>query len=125
MVRRVSKQPGKRMFIASAYAQTASGLPASLSSLVQFAPLVLIVIVFYFLLIRPQQTQQKVLKAQLGALKRGDRIVTSGGILGTVKKVAEGATEIDVEIAPNVTVSVVRSTVSTVLTPPIPANDKT
>ncbi len=112
------------MFIANAYAQTASGLPASFSSLVQFAPLVLIVIVFYFLLIRPQQTQQKTLKAKLAALKRGDRIVTAGGIVGTIRKAAEGATELDVEIAPNVTVSVVRSTITTVLTP-VAANDKT
>jgi preprotein translocase subunit YajC len=111
------------MFIANAYAQTASGLPASLSSLVQFAPLILIVVVFYFLLIRPQQTQQKLLKAKLGALKRGDKIVTAGGIVGTVKKAAEGAAELDVEIAPNVTVSVVRSTITTVLTPPVAAND--
>jgi preprotein translocase subunit YajC len=111
------------MFIANAYAQTASGLPASLSSLMQFAPLVLIVIVFYFLLIRPQQTQQKTLKALIAALKRGDRVVTSGGIIGTVKKVTEGATEIDVEIAPNVTVSVVRSTITTVINP-VAANDK-
>jgi preprotein translocase subunit YajC len=110
------------MFIANAYAQTASGLPASLSSLVQFAPLLLIVVVFYFLLIRPQQTQQKALKAKLGALKRGDRIVTAGGIIGTVKKVGDGATELDVEIAPNVTVSVVRSTITTVITP-VAAND--
>jgi preprotein translocase subunit YajC len=111
------------MFIANAYAQTASGLPASLTSLVQFAPLILIVIVFYFLLIRPQQTQQKTLKARLAALKRGDRVVTAGGIIGTVKKVAEGATELDVEIAPNVTVSVVRSTITSVITP-VAANDK-
>ena len=109
----------------TAYAQTASGLPASLSSLAQFAPLVLIVIVFYFLLIRPQQVQQKTLKAQLGALKRGDKVVTAGGIIGTVKKVTEGSTDIDVEIAPNVTVSVVRSTVTSVLNPAAPANDKT
>jgi preprotein translocase subunit YajC len=112
------------MFISTAYAQTASGFPASLSSLAQFAPLVLIVIVFYFLLIRPQQVQQKTLKATLASLKRGDKIVTAGGIVGTVKKVTEGATELDVEIAPNVTVSVIRSTVTSVLTPPAPANDK-
>ncbi len=111
------------MFIANAYAQTASGLPASLSSLMQFAPLVLIVIVFSFLLHRPQQTQQKTLKALIAALKRGDRVVTAGGIIGTVKKVTEGATEIDVEIAPNVTVSVVRSTITTVINP-VAANDK-
>ena len=112
------------MFIANAYAQTAAGFPANLGSLAQFAPLILIVIVFYFLLIRPQQTQQKTLKAQLGALKRGDKIVTAGGIVGTVKKVPDAATEIDVEIAPNVTVSVVRSTITTVLAPPPAANDK-
>jgi preprotein translocase subunit YajC len=112
------------MFIANAYAQTASGLPASLSSLMQFAPLILIVIVFYFLLIRPQQTQQKTLKAMLAALKRGDRVVTAGGIIGTVKKVTEGATELEVDIAPNVTVSVVRSTITSVIKP-VAANDKT
>jgi preprotein translocase subunit YajC len=90
----------------------------------QFAPLILIVIVFYFLLIRPQQTQQKTLKALLAALKRGDRVVTAGGIIGTVKKVTEGATELDVDIAPNVTVSVVRSTITSVIKP-VAANDKT
>jgi preprotein translocase subunit YajC len=118
------------MFIDNAYAQTApggfaSGLPASLSSLVQFAPLIAIAFVFYFLVLRPQQVQQKTLKEKLGALKRGDKIVTAGGIIGTVKKTVEGATEIDVEIAPNVTVSVVRSTVTTVLAPQAAANDKT
>ncbi len=112
------------MFIANAYAQTASGLPASLSSLMQFAPLILIVIVFYFLLIRPQQTQQKTLRALLSALKRGDRVVTAGGIIGTVKKVTEGASELDLEIAPNVTVTVVRSTITSVVKP-VAANDKT
>ena len=106
------------MFMSAAYAQTVTGAatgPASLASLMQYAPLVLIVIVFYFLLIRPQQKQQKQLKAKLGGLKRGDKVVTAGGIVGLVKKTAEGANEIDVEIAPNVTVSVVRSTITTVL----------
>ena len=88
------------------------------------APLIFIMAIMYFLLIRPQQQQQKTLKAKLNDLKRGDRIVTAGGIVGTVKKTAEGASEIDVEIAPNVTVSVVRSTVTTVLSPPAAANDK-
>jgi preprotein translocase subunit YajC len=106
------------MFMSAAYAQTATGAaagPASLASLMQYAPLVLIVIVFYFLLIRPQQKQQKALKAKLGGLKRGDKVVTAGGIVGLVKKAADGSNEIDVEIAPNVTVSIVRSTVTTVL----------
>ena len=110
------------MFITPAYAQTAAGSGGA-ASLLQFAPLVLIAIVFYFLLIRPQQTQQKTLKGMLAALKRGDKVVTAGGIIGTVKKVSDGAGELDVEIAPNVTVSVVRSTISRVLAP-LPANDK-
>ncbi|MDE2240170.1 MAG: preprotein translocase subunit YajC [Rhodospirillales bacterium] len=105
------------MFMSAAYAQTVTGAAgnAGLASLMQYAPLALIVVVFYFLLIRPQQKQQKELKGKLGALKRGDKVVTAGGIVGLVKKTAEGATEIDVEIAPNVTVSIVRSTITTVL----------
>jgi preprotein translocase subunit YajC len=107
------------MFVSNAYAQTATAAGGGqLAGLVQFAPLVLIVIVFYFLLIRPQQTQAKALKARQSALSRGDKIVTAGGILGVVKKVTEGSTEVDVEIAPNVTVSIVRSTITQVLNPP-------
>nr|WP_295737163.1 preprotein translocase subunit YajC [uncultured Acidocella sp.] len=115
------------MFMSAAYAQTASGAaasgPAGIAALMQYAPIVLIVIVFYFLLIRPQQKQQKELKAKLGGLKRGDKVVTAGGIVGLVKKTVEGSNEIEVEIAPNVTVSIVRSTISTVLAPAAPAND--
>ncbi len=113
------------MFISPAFAQTtaAAGSSGSLSSILQFAPLVLIFIVFYFLLIRPQQTQQKKLKERLSSIKRGDRVVTAGGIIGLVKKAADGANEVEVEIAPNVTVAVVRSTITTVLTTEA-ANDK-
>ncbi len=112
------------MLISTAYAQTLSGGEAGgMTSLIQFAPLVLIFIVFYFLLIRPQQAQQKQLKERLSAIKRGDKIVTAGGILGVVKKAADNSTEVDVEIAPNVVVSVLRSTITQVLTP-VPANDK-
>ena len=113
------------MFISPAFAQTAAaaGSSSPFASIVQFAPLVLIFVVFYFLLIRPQQAQQKKQKARLSAIKRGDKIVTAGGVVGLVKKAAEGANEIEVEIAPNVTVNVVRSTITTVLTPEV-ANDK-
>ena len=106
------------MFMSAAYAQTITGAAAgnnSLATLMQYAPLGLIVIVFYFLLIRPQQKQQKALKGKLGGLKRGDKVVTAGGIVGLVKKAPEGVNEIDVEIAPNVIVSIVRSTITTVL----------
>nr|WP_321986597.1 preprotein translocase subunit YajC [uncultured Lichenicoccus sp.] len=111
------------LFSTPAYAQDASGgMFGSLAGLSQFLPIVLIFVVFYFLLIRPQQTKQKQLRAMVSALKRGDRVVTSGGILGTVQKVRDGATEVEVEIAPNVRVQVVRDTISTVLQPTA-AND--
>ena len=107
------------MLISPAYAQDAAGL---LGPAAQFLPLVLIFAVFYFLLIRPQQTRQKELKTSLSALRRGDRVVTGGGILGTVQRVKEGSDEIEVEIAPNVRVSVLRETITTVLKPAV-AND--
>jgi preprotein translocase subunit YajC len=75
------------------------------------------------LLIMPSQKQQKQLKARLSTIKRGDKVVTAGGIVGVVKKAADGADQVDVEIAPNVIVAVVRSTITSVLTPE-PANDK-
>jgi preprotein translocase subunit YajC len=78
--------------------------------------------VFYFILIRPQQQKQKALKASLSAVKRGDRVVTAGGILGTVQKTREGSNEIEVEIAPNVRVTVLRETISAIVKPVI-AND--
>ncbi len=107
------------MFISPAYAQDASGV---LASVTQFAPLLLIFGVFYFLLIRPQQTRAKEMKVMLTALRRGDRIVTAGGILGVVQRVKDGSDEIDVEIAPNVRVTVLRDTISTVIKPVV-AND--
>ena len=100
------------MLISPAYAQDAAGL---LGPAVQFLPLVLIFGVFYFLLIRPQQTRQREVKASLSALRRGDRVVTAGGILATVQRVKEGSDEIEVEIAPNVRVTVLRDTISSVM----------
>lgn len=107
------------MFISPAYAQDASGL---LANVTQFAPLLLIFGVFYFLLIRPQQTRQKELKSMLGSLRRGDRVVTGGGILGVVQKVKEGSDEIEVELAPNLRVTVLRETIASVVKP-VAAND--
>ena len=91
-----------------------------MGSAVQFAPLVLIFAVFYFLLIRPQQQRQKELRSMLGALKRGDRVVTGGGIVGTVTKTKDN--DVEVEIADNVRVTVVRDTITAVVNPK-PAND--
>ncbi len=107
------------MFISPAYAQDVAGIMASVT---QFAPLLLIFGVFYFLLIRPQQTRAKETKTMLAALRRGDRVVTAGGILGVVQAVKEDSNEIDVEIAPNVRVKVLRETITTVIKP-VAAND--
>ena len=110
--------------ISEAHAQDAAGGLAS-AQVMQFLPLVLIFVVFYFLMIRPQQQQQKTLKAQIASVKRGDRVLTAGGIVGVVQKVKDGANEIEVEIAPNVRVTIAKDTLSTVLTPTVPsaAND--
>ena len=108
------------MLISPAYAQDMGGLAATAG---QFLPIVLIFAVFYFLLIRPQQQAQKTLKAKLNALKRNDRVVTGGGIVGTVQRTVEGSNEIEVEIAPNVRVKVLRETISAVLADAKPAND--
>jgi preprotein translocase subunit YajC len=99
------------MFISPAYAQAFGD---SANSLLQFAPFVLIFVVFYFFVIRPQQQKTRDLRNMLGALRRGDRIVTGGGIIGTVAKVI-GDDELLVEIADGMRVRVVRSTVTTVL----------
>ena len=106
------------MLISPAYAQGTGLLDQS--ALVQFLPLVLIFVVFYFLLIRPQQKKQKDQRAMLGALRRGDRVVTGGGILGTVSKVVSPE-EIEVDIASGVRVRIVRSTITSVLAKPDPA----
>ena len=75
------------------------------NALIQFLPLVLIFVVFYFLLIRPQQKKQKDHRAMLDALRRGDRVVTGGGFFGTVSKVVSPE-EVEVDLAPNVRVRV-------------------
>jgi preprotein translocase subunit YajC len=108
------------MWISTAYAQ-GTGI-FDQNALVQFLPLILIFVVFYFLLIRPQQRKAKDQKAMLGALRRGDRVVTGGGIIGTVARVDNPeAEEVIVEIAENVRVRVVRSTITTVVAKPDPA----
>ena len=108
------------MLISPAYAQDAAGLMATAG---QFLPIVLIFAEFYFLLIRPQQQAQKTLKAKLAGLKRNDRVVTGGGIVGVVQKTTEGSNEVEVEIAPNVRVKVLRETITGVLGDPKAAND--
>ena len=110
------------MLISAAYAQGTgiTGIFDNQSALIQFLPLVLIFVVFYFLLIRPQQRKAKDHKAMLDALRRGDRVVTGGGIIGTVARV-ENPEEVTVDIADGVRVRVLRSTISSVLAKPDPA----
>ena len=106
------------MLSSTAYAQ-GTGI-FDQNALIQFLPLILIVVVFYFLLFRPQQTKQKEHRKMLDALRRGDRVVTGGGIIGMVARV-DSAEEVTVDIAEGVRVRVLRSTISSVLAKPDPA----
>ena len=80
----------------------------------QFIPLILIFVIFYFFLIRPQQKRVKDHKAMVASLKRGDEIITSGGIIGTIDKVMEDD-RIEVIVAENVKVQIIRSTITSQL----------
>ena len=87
------------------------------SGFAQFIPLILIFVIFYFFLIRPQQKKAKEHKAMVSALKRGDEVVTSGGIVGRVERIL-GEDKLDLLISENVTVQVVQSTIQNVLNKP-------
>ena len=78
------------------------------SGFAQFIPLILIFVIFYFFLIRPQQKRMKDHKSMVAALKRGDKVITSGGIIGSVERVLEGD-KIEVTIADNVNVELIKS----------------
>lgn len=107
------------MLISPAYAQAAGAAQPGLFE--SMMPLVLIFAVFYFLLIRPQQKKQKAHRETINAIRRGDRIVTGGGILGVVVKVISDG-ELKVEIADGVKVRVDRGLVSAVIAKPEPAD---
>jgi preprotein translocase subunit YajC len=98
------------MFISPAYAQ-AAGAPVGGFDLISFLPIIGIFVVFYFLLIRPQQKKMKEHKSMIASVRRGDRVVTGGGIFGLVTKVLNDA-EIQVEIAEGVRVRVLKSTIA-------------
>ena len=84
------------------------------SGFAQFIPLILIFVIFYFFLIRPQQKKVKEHKLMVSALKRGDAVVTSGGIVGKIERVL-GDDKVDILISENVTVQVVQSTIQSLL----------
>ncbi len=106
------------MFVTPAFAQ-AAGAGAG-SAFASFLPLVLIFAIMYFLLIRPQQRKVKELKAMVEALRRGDQVLTQGGIIGKIHKVNEDGT-VEVEIADNVKVKVLKHTISQVMNKTEPA----
>lgn len=113
------------MFVSPAYAQAAAPAGGLAGGIEAFLPLVLIFVVFYFLMIRPQQKRMKVHKEMLSNLRRGDRVVLGGGIMGQVAKVTS-ETEVQVEIADGVKVRVVRSAIQEVVskTEPVAAKDE-
>jgi len=89
----------------------------SSSGIGQFIPLILIFVIFYFFLIRPQQKKAKEHKLMVASLKRGDEVVTSGGIVGKVERIL-GNDKVDLLISENVTVQVVQSTIQSLLNKP-------
>ena len=107
------------MLLAAAAAPSANNPSAFLFGLL---PWIAILAIFYFLMIRPQSQRMKEHQARIAAVKKGDRVVTGGGLIGRVTKV--GDTEVEVEIAQNVRVQALKSTLSQVVDPTAtPAND--
>lgn len=109
------------MFISPAYAQAGGAAPGGGDFLIQLLPLILIFVIFYFFLIRPQQKKAKEHKGMIDALRRGDQIITQGGVYGKITKVMDDSLE--AEIAPNVKVKVVKATVVALVSKSEPAND--
>lgn len=114
------------MFETPAYAQAAGGAAAAggTAALIGFLPYLAIFAIFYFLIIRPQQSRVKQQRAMVDAVKKGDDVITGGGILGKAVRVTD--TEVEVEAGPNVRFSVLKSTLADVKPRgvPVAANDK-
>ena len=105
------------MFVTPAYAQAAGGAGGA-GAIAQFIPLILIFVIMYFLILRPQQKRMKDHRNMVAELKRGDQVVTQGGLIGKVTDVKDD--ELTVEIAQGVKVRVVRATIAQVVTQPKP-----
>jgi preprotein translocase subunit YajC len=105
------------MLVTPAYAQAAGGGAAG--GLIGFVPILLIFAIMYFLMIRPQQKKMKEHKTMVEALRRGDQVLTAGGMIGKVVKVNEA--EVEVELAPNVKVRVIKNTIAQVMNKTEPA----
>lgn len=100
------------MLISNAYAQAAGGATQT-DTLLTFLPMIAIFVVFYFLLIRPQQKKAKETRAMLDALEKGNEIVTAGGIVGRISKLSDQYATI--EVAPNVEMTIQRGAISQLL----------
>ena len=87
------------------------------SGFAQFVPLILIFVIFYFFLIRPQQKKVKEHKIMVASLKRGDNVITAGGVVGKVERIL-GDDKVDLSISENVTIQVVQSTIQSLLNKP-------
>ena len=109
------------MFVTAAYAQTAGAAGGAGSAVASFLPLILIFGIMYMLLIRPQQKKAKDLKAMIDAVRRGDQVLTGGGIIGKVVKVGDDNV-LEVEIAEGVKVKVARHTITQVMSKTEPAS---
>ncbi len=101
------------MFVTPAYAQ-AGAAPGGLEIFVQIVPFILIFVIMYFLLIRPQQKRMKQHREMVAAVRRGDVVVTAGGFIGKIKTVHDAEDEVTVELAKGVEVRLVRSSISDV-----------
>lgn len=113
------------MFVTAALAQEAGAAAPSLGAgdlLVQFAPILLLVVIFWFLIFRPQQKRMKAHQAMLSSITRGDTVVTTGGIVGKVTKAVDGE-DLEVQIAEGVRIRVVRGMISDVRSKSQPVND--
>lgn len=108
------------MFISPAYAQSPTGGMGDLVNLL--VPMLMVFVIFYFFMIRPQQQRMKQHRATIDAIRRGDTVVTSGGIIGKVTRVKDDG-EIEVEIAENTRVRVVKGTVTEVRVKGEPAKE--
>jgi preprotein translocase subunit YajC len=110
------------MWSSSAFAQTTGGAAAGPAAYMQILPLLALLVIFYFFLIRPQQKRAKDHAAMINSVKRGDTVVTGGGMVGKVTRVED--TEVEVELAPNVKVKVIKATLTDIRNRTgTPAND--
>ena len=107
------------MFVTPAYAQAAAPAAGGAAAFVQFVPLILVFLIMYFLIMRPQQKKMRQHREMVEALKKGDSVVTQGGILGKVVAVRDD--EVEVEIAAGVRIRVVRATIAQVVSRTAPA----